>query len=206
MSEIKDSKEINVTDKPSELKSKDSEISEVNKCFDENYKKYIKDGKSTDFEYPKKELDVGSGDDSKKDFEKKGRDNDATWIEDYYNQRDNKHKVEEQNHDKLLHASNFDEARVKAFEKAGLTDPNKIEFGEEDVNGTGTVVEFRGEKGAKVIYDAPHPDKDSEHGHDKPHVGIQTAGKKSQGGRERVNITYEGPQHPHISHNNQKNL
>lgn len=190
MSGFKDAKEIDVTDNPSELKSKGPETSGVNKILNENSEKY----NSKDFEYQKKE------------FEKKGRDNDATWIEDYYNQRDNKHKVEEEKHDELLHASNFDEARVKAFEKTGLTDPNKIKFGEEDVNGTGTVVEFKGEKGAKVVYDAPHPDKDPEHGHDKPHIGTQTAGKKSLGGRERVNITYEGPQHPHISHNNQKDL
>lgn len=66
MSEIKDTKEVNVTDKPRELMSKGSEINEVKEMVNEDYKKFIKDGKSTDFEYIKKDPGVESGDHSKK--------------------------------------------------------------------------------------------------------------------------------------------
>jgi hypothetical protein len=64
VSEIKDTKEVNVTDKPRELMSKGSEISEVKEMLNENYKK-LSDDTST-FEYPKKDPGVESGDDSKK--------------------------------------------------------------------------------------------------------------------------------------------
>ncbi len=93
------------------------------------------------------------------------------------------------------HARDFDSARRQAFEKAGMTDPAQIRFSKVDPK-TGTVVEFKGPGGAKVAYDAPHANRDAALGHDKPHVGWQTAGKRSSGGSARGNITYDGPQHP----------
>ena len=91
------------------------------------------------------------------------------------------------------HASSFDQARRMAFERAGLTDANAVMFTKEDPV-TGTIVEFKGPGGAKVAYDAPHASPGP--GHDKPHIGWQTAGKRG-GGARRGNITYDGPQHPH---------
>ena len=91
------------------------------------------------------------------------------------------------------HAPDFDRARRMAFERAGLTDANAIMFTKEDPV-TGTIVEFKGPGGAKVAYDAPHASPGP--GHDKPHIGWQTAGKRGDGAR-RGNITYDGPQHPH---------
>jgi RHS repeat-associated protein len=96
---------------------------------------------------------------------------------------------------KVQQAKNFDEAREKAFENAGMTDPTHVTFSKTDPK-TGTATEFKGSNGAKVGYDAPHADASAELGHDKPHVSWQTAGKRSQGGAGRGNITYEGPQHP----------
>ena len=93
------------------------------------------------------------------------------------------------------HAPDFDTARRKAFEMAGLTDPSKVKVSKVDPK-TGTAVEFKGPNGAKVEYDSPHPSEGP--GHDKPHVGFRY-GK----GRNHVrgNITYDGPQHPHRSPN-----
>ena len=93
------------------------------------------------------------------------------------------------------HAENFDKAREEAFENAGMTDPEKITFSKMDPE-TGTVVEFKGENGAKVAYDSPHKDMDASKGHDKPHVGWQSGGKQSTGGGARGNITYDGEAHP----------
>jgi len=87
----------------------------------------------------------------------------------------------------------FDQARKEAFEKAGLTNPENVKFTKTDPK-TGTVVEFKGPKGEKVSYDSPH--KSPGAGHDEPHVGWQTGGKRSSGGTERGNIPYKGPQHP----------
>ncbi|MDN7907953.1 polymorphic toxin type 47 domain-containing protein [Burkholderia diffusa] len=95
----------------------------------------------------------------------------------------------------VSNAPDFDTARREAFEKAGMTNPENVTFSKVDPV-TGTVVEFKGAGGAKVAYDAPHADMDSVQGHDKPHVGWQTAGKRGCG-CQRGNITYEGPQHPH---------
>ena len=81
-----------------------------------------------------------------------------------------------------------------AFEKAGMKGGN-VEFSKIDP-ATGTVVEFKGPGGAKVAYDGPHVDMDLALGHDKPHVGWQTGGKRGEGGGLRGNITYDGPQHP----------
>ena len=92
------------------------------------------------------------------------------------------------------HAPNFDAARRRAFERAGMTNPQDIEFTKVDPK-TGTVVEFKGRGGAKVAYDPPHSSPGP--GHDKPHVGWQTGGKRGNGGTQRGNITYDGPQHPH---------
>ncbi|MBA1209347.1 polymorphic toxin type 47 domain-containing protein [Pseudomonas fulva] len=84
-----------------------------------------------------------------------------------------------------------------AFTNAGMDDPAKISFSKVDPE-TGTIVEFKGPGGSKVAYDAPHADMDPKNGHDKPHVGWQTAGKRNKCGcGDRGNITYSGPQHPH---------
>src|SRR5262249_163287 len=53
------------------------------------------------------------------------------------------------------HAQNFDRARQKGFEKAGMTRPEDVVFSKEDPK-TGTIVEFKGPAGAKVAYDSPH--------------------------------------------------
>ena len=90
----------------------------------------------------------------------------------------------------------FDQAREEAFDNAGLTDPNDVEFSKVDPE-TGTVVEFKGsgdKKGAKVGYDGPH-DSPGPH-HDVQHISWQTSGKRKSGGTERGNTPYEGPWHP----------
>jgi len=98
---------------------------------------------------------------------------------------------------KLDIATDFDTARRMAFTNAGMDDPAKISFSKVDPE-TGTIVEFKGPGGSKVAYDAPHADMDPKNGHDKPHVGWQTAGKRNKCGcGDRGNITYSGPQHPH---------
>ena len=79
----------------------------------------------------------------------------------------------------LEHEDNFDKAREKGFKNAGMTDPDDVEFSKVDPK-TGTVVEFKGPKNAKVNYDGPHADMDPSKGHDKPHVGWQSGGKKVQ--------------------------
>ncbi|WP_256583421.1 polymorphic toxin type 47 domain-containing protein [Pseudomonas sp. Irchel 3F3] len=100
---------------------------------------------------------------------------------------------------KLDHAADFDTARRMAFKNAGMDDPDKISFTKNDPE-TGTIVEFKGPGGGKVAYDAPHADMDAKSGHDKPHIGWQTAGKRNKCGcGDRGNITYSGPQHPHRS-------
>lgn len=40
---------------------------------------------------------------------------------------------------------------------------------------------------------------DKTKGHHKPHVGVQTGGKRSQDGTQRWNLTYDGETHPHRS-------
>ncbi len=59
---------------------------------------------------------------------------------------------------------------------------------------TGTVVEFKGPGGAKVAYDPPHATPGA--GHESPHVGWQTAGKRGEGGAARGNIPHVDDQHP----------
>jgi RHS repeat-associated protein len=93
----------------------------------------------------------------------------------------------------LEHAPSFDQARERAFRYAGMEDPANVRFGKEDA--TGTIVEFKGPNGAKVVYDGPHADMDPAKGHDKPHVGWQSGGKQPLGGA-RGNITYDGPAGP----------
>ncbi|MEO1262602.1 MAG: polymorphic toxin type 47 domain-containing protein [Bacteroidota bacterium] len=88
---------------------------------------------------------------------------------------------------------NFDEAREEAFGSAGMTDPDKVQFSKYDPE-TGTVVEFKGDGGAKIGYDGPH--KSPGPHHDTQHISWQTAGKRKSGGAERGNIPYEGSRHP----------
>ena len=85
-------------------------------------------------------------------------------------------------------ADDFDAARERAFEEAGMTDPSDIRASK--VDDTGTIVEFKGgQNKGKVEYDMPHPDPGP--GHDKPHVGF----RKGKGQNHvRGNITYEGDQ------------
>jgi RHS repeat-associated protein len=87
----------------------------------------------------------------------------------------------------------FDQARVQAFENAGMTEASEIKFTKVDPE-TGTVVEFKGLGGAKVAYDGPHAEPGPFH--DEPHIGWQSAGKRAAGGAQRDNIPYRGPQHP----------
>lgn len=75
-----------------------------------------------------------------------------------------------------------------------MTDPDNVKVSKYDPE-TGTVVEFKGEKGVKVAYDSPHADMNAAAGHDKPNVGWQSSGRQPAGGH-RGNITYDGPQHP----------
>lgn len=87
----------------------------------------------------------------------------------------------------------FDEARRRAFDKAGMTNPDDVSFAKYDPE-TGTVVEFHGPGGAKVDYDGPHETPGPFH--DSQHVGWQTGGKRRSGGTERGNIPYSGPRGP----------
>ena len=87
----------------------------------------------------------------------------------------------------------FDTARRAAFEQAGMTDPSKVQFSKIDSE-TGTVVEFKGEGGAKVGYDGPHESPGPHH--DTQHISWQSAGKRDSGGAQRGNEPYSGPQHP----------
>jgi RHS repeat-associated protein len=98
-----------------------------------------------------------------------------------------------------MHFPDFDSAREAAFKIAsgGNADvtftPTKID------PVTGTEVEFKGSNGSKIAYDSTHADMDPKLGHDKPHVGVQTGGKRGQGGSKRMNLTYDGETHPHRS-------
>ena len=87
----------------------------------------------------------------------------------------------------------FDQARVEAFEKAGLDDAADVAFSKYD-EATGTVVEFKGAGGAKVGYDGPHASPGPHH--DTQHISWQSAGKRGEGGAKRGNVPYDGPQHP----------
>ena len=100
---------------------------------------------------------------------------------------------------KTKNFKNFDEAREEAFKIASGGD-STVTFTptKEDIV-TGTEVEFKGSNGSKVAYDAAHLDMDKTKGHHKPHVGVQTGGKRSQGGTQRWNLTYDGETHPHRS-------
>ena len=90
-------------------------------------------------------------------------------------------------------SQDFDTARKAAFEHAGMTDPAKVQFSKMGPK-TGTVVEFKGEGGAKVGYDGPHDSPGPNH--DTQHVSWQSAGKRGSGGAQRGNEPYSGPQHP----------
>ena len=95
----------------------------------------------------------------------------------------------------VRHFPDFDSARRDAFERAGMTNPDDVVPTKYDE--TGTATEFQGPGGAQVNYDCHHADMDSTLGHDKPHVGWQTSGKRSSGGAMRGNNTYDGPQGPY---------
>lgn len=100
---------------------------------------------------------------------------------------------------KVEHYSNFDSARERAFEIALGGDPS-VTFTLTEVDLiTGNEVAFKGSNGSKVAYDSAHADMDAILGHDKPHVGVQTGGKRGSGGAERYNLTYDGETHPHRS-------
>ncbi|TDR47593.1 RHS repeat-associated protein [Tahibacter aquaticus] len=90
-------------------------------------------------------------------------------------------------------APDFDTARRTAFENAGMTDASKVEFSKMD-EATGTVVEFKGEGGAKVGYDGPHASPGPHH--DTQHISWQSAGKRGDGGAKRGNEPYSGERHP----------
>jgi len=93
----------------------------------------------------------------------------------------------------LVHnCGNFDKARADAFEDAGITDGN-VKFTMED-RATGTITEFKGNNGAKVGYDGPHPGTPGPH-HDRNHVSWQSGGKRGEG-MQRGNQPYTGSQHP----------
>jgi RHS repeat-associated protein len=87
----------------------------------------------------------------------------------------------------------FDQAREEAFKRAGMTDPEQVKITKYDPE-TGTAVEFSGPNGAKVVYDGPHAQPGP--GHDYPHIGWQTGGKRAAGGAARGNIPYKGPAGP----------
>jgi rhs-family protein len=94
---------------------------------------------------------------------------------------------------------NFDAARKEAFKIASGGDPN-VTFQPTKIDPiTGTEVEFKGSNGSKVAYDSAHPDMDATKGHHKPHIGVQTGGKRGKGGTQRWNLTYDGDIHPHRS-------
>ena len=95
--------------------------------------------------------------------------------------------------------TNFDAAREEAFRIASGGDPS-VTFTPTKVDVvTGTEVEFKGSNGSKIVYDVAHLDMDKMKGHHKPHVGVQTGGKRNQGGTQRWNLTYDGETHPHRS-------
>ncbi len=87
----------------------------------------------------------------------------------------------------------FDSARKAAFDGAGMKDPSTVKFSKMDEK-TGTVVEFKGEGGAKVGYDGPHASPGPNH--DTQHISYQSAGKRGEGGAKRGNIPYSGDRHP----------
>ena len=83
--------------------------------------------------------------------------------------------------------------RDVVFESAGMNDPSKVAFSKADEK-TDTVVEFKGEGGAKIGYDVPHASPGPHH--DTQHVSWQSAGKRGDGGAQRGNIPYSGDRHP----------
>jgi len=99
----------------------------------------------------------------------------------------------------VLYFPDFDSARRAAFDIASGGDPN-VQFTPTKVDPiTGTEVEFKGANGSKIAYASAHPDMDFTKGHDKPHIGVQTQGKRSDGGSKRFNLTYDGNTQPHRS-------
>ncbi len=94
------------------------------------------------------------------------------------------------------HAPDFDSAREYAFKQVGWTEDTAAQWEASKWDETGTAVEFKDPDGAKVAYDGPHADMDTDLGHDQPHVGWQKAGKRVPGQPFRGNVTYDGPPGP----------
>jgi YD repeat-containing protein len=106
--------------------------------------------------------------------------------------------------------NSFEEARKAGFSQAGIRDPKTgkyidVEFTKYDVvrdakgnyvEGTGTVVEFKGSNGGSVDYDGPHADMNPDTGHNLPHVGSRGPGKVKAGQGKRTNNTYPPPAGP----------
>ncbi|WP_164981467.1 RHS repeat-associated core domain-containing protein [Silvibacterium dinghuense] len=90
-------------------------------------------------------------------------------------------------------SSSFDQAREAAFKHAGMADGN-VKFTRADP-ATGTITEFKGDDGAEVGYDGPHPGVPGP-SHDQNHISAQTPGKRGSGGTSRRNFPYSGGQHP----------
>jgi len=90
--------------------------------------------------------------------------------------------------------STFDQARVEAFDNAGIKPTNDVGGGQMDTAidfgkaihdpKTGTYVEFTGENGGKVAYDSAHPPSKAHPNGDPQHVHY-VAPKKS-GGKGKI--------------------
>jgi len=72
----------------------------------------------------------------------------------------------------------LDSARRGAFESAGMNYPINVTFSKVDEK-IGTVVEFKGEGGAKIGYDGPHASPGPHH--DTQHISWPSAGKRGDG-------------------------
>lgn len=102
-----------VTDNPSEHKSKGPETSEVNKTLNENSKEY----NPKNFEYPKKESDVVSGNDSKKVDNPKNQPQDTEASGD--NLKKNIDDSEQQSENKKQKIDVSDNYKYRTYERDG---------------------------------------------------------------------------------------
>jgi len=102
-----------VTDKPSEHKSKNPETSKVNKTLNENSKKY----NSENFEYPKKESDVVSSNDSNKRDSPKKQPQDAEVSGD--DLKKNRDGSEQQSENKKQKTDVSDNYKYSTYERNG---------------------------------------------------------------------------------------
>jgi hypothetical protein len=80
----------------------------------------------------------------------------------------------------------FDEAREEAFKKAGIKDGefDMAKASEKVDPETGTLTEFKGEKGAKVGYDGPHKSPGAHH--ESQHISWQSSGKRGMVEKEVI--------------------